>query len=218
METKSNPPASRRGARKGENRFSGFQDKRLDAAVKVLQMALRRIRQHRVSFESVTQLAAFISNDLKTSQSAIQLSPSTLLRNSAYRILLDNIVQAPLNRSAVRSSVERAHLEIETNDLRSENRRLRLALEKALSTEHTSQKKVLQTSEDNDNQKLVELYNIIEKLIEASEGQVVADIVSKSIVRSWAVTVRNKTIVDSASAITYFTMKADLNKSHRRSR
>lgn len=212
MVNKSKPRISQRGARKGENRFSSFQDMRLEAILDSLQPEIRKIQQHGASFESVTQLAAFISKDLKNSQKPVSVSPSTLLRNPTYRVLLDEIIGAPKIRSDVRNSVERAHLEIEIQELRTENRRLRLAIEKMLPANPPASEKAQQSENVGENQKLMDLYEVIETLLEASEGQVIADTGSKSIVRSWARTVRHKTVVDSTSASTYFELKASIGK------
>ena len=212
MMNKPKPQSSHRGAKKGENRFSNFQDARVEANLDSLQPVIRKIQQHGASFISVTQLATFISNDLKSNRPPVPISPSTLLRNPAYRILLDEIIGAPEIRSDVKNSVERAHLEIEIQELRAENRRLRLALEKMLSAPPPIPEKAQQSQNFCETQKLTDLYEIIEALLEASEGQVIADAGSKSIVRSWARTVRHKTVVDSVSASTYFKLKASIGK------
>lgn len=205
--------ASKRGAKKGQNRFAKFQDSRQEFIVSRLQLVIRKIQQHGAAFDSVTQLAAFVSTDLKSNKDPVEVSPSTLLRNSSYRLLLDAIVDIPVTKSEVRSSVERAHLEIEIQELQAENRRYRLALEKSLSSAAPTTEMAPAQKTSSEIQKLTDLYEIIEALLQASEGLVIADHGSKSIVRSWARTVRHKTIVDTATASTYFELKANILKS-----
>jgi len=115
------------GAQPGENRFEAFQNHRAESAARSINETVNQLQKMNISFPNIHSASLCVSEHLKKLEDrSVHRSPSTLLKNSNFRLCIQSLVR----KSSVNASDDRSSIiaQIKIKRLEDEVKRLTKAL------------------------------------------------------------------------------------------